>query len=202
VTIGLMPQRIEIGAKTVAAVESLAAASAGGRFERDDAVALLGWNQGPLVPKMARLSAAIAFRFWLGGRRLGVRMLRARRQRGILRRPIQPGLEFRHSLLKRRDMSQQRENDRLRLRRLPSNHFLRDFQRHAPVVAQIQLSEKINPGRERLPRIHTIADRARPHSDRACADSASPRRNRARRLTHRYAERRALRGQASHPSET
>ncbi len=116
----LMPPRVAIPTGQL-----LVAASAGVRFEHDDRVALFHGNQRPLVPRMTRLTAAIAFRLRLGRGRFGVRMLRGGRQRGILRRLAQPVLKFSHALLQRGNMRQQRANDRPRLRRLPCNHLLR-----------------------------------------------------------------------------
>lgn len=139
----LMPQRFKIGAMIVAA-KVLAAATTGIRFEHHNLVALFDRNQGPLVPRMARLTAAASRRFRLGGGRLGVWMRCRGRQRRVLRRLPEPLLKLRHSprehgdlLRKRRHLRQQRANDRLRFRRLPSNDFLRDLkpQRHAPNVA-------------------------------------------------------------------
>ena len=118
----LMPQRVAI-----AASQLLAAAPTRIWFEGDDLVASLGWNQRPFVPRMAGLAAAIALRLGLVGRRLRVRMLRARRQRRILRRLAESGLQFSHPCRQCSDLSHLRTNNRLRLRRLPSNQFLRNI---------------------------------------------------------------------------
>jgi hypothetical protein len=149
-----MTQRRKIDAIRVAVAKVHPAAAASSRLERNDFVALLDGNQGPLVPRMAGLAAALAFRFRLGGGRLGVWMLCRWRQRRVLRRLTEPILQFsyfpfqrRHLLVqrghvfgKRGILSQQRANNRPRLRRLASNHFLRDFDlrstRHANNVAQ------------------------------------------------------------------
>ena len=89
-------------------------------------VAVFGGNQRPLVFLVARLAAASLLRLPLLPLRLGVRMLRAGRQRGVLRRlafdlPSQVPIR-----LQLRNLRQQRADDRLRFRRLASNQFFRD----------------------------------------------------------------------------
>ena len=141
----LMPERI-----TVAAREFCPAPAAGGRLEWHHLVAFLGRNQRPLVAGMPWLAATFLLRFRRGLHRLGMRMLRARGQRGILRSLVEPGLQV-------RDLRQQYTDDRLGLRRLPSNQIVREFQRHALGVADFALLEQTNfpktpaPARERLP---------------------------------------------------
>ncbi|HEX4130241.1 MAG TPA: PEP-CTERM sorting domain-containing protein [Pirellulales bacterium] len=68
-----------------------------------------------------------------------MRMLAARRQRGITGCLVHPRLQL-------RDLRQQNTNDRLRLRRLPSNQLFRDQRllRHALGVTEFADSEKIN----------------------------------------------------------
>jgi hypothetical protein len=95
---------------------------------------------------MAGLTARLAVGFWFAGRRLGVRMLPRGGQRRILRRLAEPLLKLGHApreygdlLGQRRHVREQRTNDRLRLRRLASNHLFRNDRnnrrRHAPNVA-------------------------------------------------------------------
>jgi hypothetical protein len=65
-------------------------------------------------------------------------MLRARRQRGVLRRFVQSSFEFGNAAVLRSNMRQQHPNDGLRLRRLTCDQFIRDLiQRHAQDVAEI-----------------------------------------------------------------
>jgi len=88
----LMPQRFGIAPRKLRAAPTTI-----GRLERDDRVALLGRNQRPLVPDVSRLTATLLVRFRLRLHRLGMRMLRAGRQRGVLRR-LPQSLEFRFQL--------------------------------------------------------------------------------------------------------
>ena len=149
----LMPQRLRVAAR-----ELRAAASALGRLESLHVVAFVGWNQRSFVLFVAGLAAAFLFGFSLRRLRPGVRMLRAGRQRGVLRRlalhlPLQrldPRFQF-------RVVRQQRTNDGLGFRRLASNDFFTDSRRHATVVAECrppcpgQFIENRVPGCERLP---------------------------------------------------
>ena len=77
----LVPQRLRVAAR-----ELRAAAPALGRPERLHVVTLVGGNQGPLVFLVAGLPAAFLLRLAFRRLRPGVRMLRAGRQRGVLRR--------------------------------------------------------------------------------------------------------------------
>ena len=154
----LMPQRLRVAAR-----ELRAATSAFGRFERLHVVALVGGNQRSFVFLVAGLPAAFLLRFAFRRLRPGVRMLRAGRQRGVLRRlafrlPFQrldPRLQF-------RVVRQQRANDRLGFGRLASNDFFSDSRRHATVVAECrppcpdQFIENRVPGCERLPSLLSI----------------------------------------------
>ena len=125
----LMPQRLRVAAR-----ELRPTTSAFGRFERLHVVALVGWNQRSFVFLMAGLPATFLLRFSFRRLRPGVRMLRAGRQRGVLRRlafrlPFQlldPRFQF-------RDFRQQRANDRLGFGRLASNDFFGNIQRHGPL---------------------------------------------------------------------
>ena len=77
----LMPQRLGVVAR-----ELRATTSAFGRFEWLHVVALVGGNQRSFVFLVAGLPAAFFLRLAFRRLRLGVRMLRAGRQRGVLRR--------------------------------------------------------------------------------------------------------------------
>ena len=128
----LVPQRLR-----VVAGELRAATSALGRLEPLHVVALVGGNQRSLVFLVAGLPAAFFLRLAFRRLRPGVGMLRAGRQRGVLRRlafrlPFQrldPCFQF-------RNVRQQRANDRLGLGRLASNDFFSDSRRHTTVVAE------------------------------------------------------------------
>jgi hypothetical protein len=100
----LMPPRLG-----VTAGQLRAATTALGGLQPVDFVALVRWQQGPLVLGVTRLPAALLLRLWFGRNGLGVRMLRARRQRGILRR-LPQARDFR---LQFRDLRQQQPNDGL-----------------------------------------------------------------------------------------
>ena len=132
----LMPQRLRVAARQL-----LAATPTFGGLQRLDVVALLRGNQRPLMFRMAQLAAAPLLRLPLLPPGLGVRMLRARRERGVLRRltfdlpPQFPKLGF-HL----RHLGHQRLNNRLGLRRLTRNQFFRDDQCHAIVVARTRHS--------------------------------------------------------------
>ena len=76
----LMPQRFRVAAR-----ELLAATPTFGRPQRLHVVALVGGNQGPLVFLVAGLPATFLLRLAFRRLRPGVWMLRAGRQRGILR---------------------------------------------------------------------------------------------------------------------
>ena len=90
--VDLMPQR-----SVVAARQFRSAPSTFGRLERDDFVALVGRNQGPLVLGVTRLTAPFLLRFRRRFHRLRMRMLSAGRQRRILRR-LPQSVEFRFQL--------------------------------------------------------------------------------------------------------
>src|SRR3990172_1843925 len=149
----LVPQRLRVAAR-----ELLATTPTFSRLEWLHAVAVFGGNQRPLVLFVAGLPATLLLRLAFGRLRPGVRMLRARRQRRVLRRLTLP-LPF--QLLDPRpqldNLRQQRPNNRLGFRRLAGNDFFRDYQRHAIVVTEHrppcpdQFTEKMSPGRERLP---------------------------------------------------
>jgi hypothetical protein len=128
----LMPQRLGIDAR-----QFPAAATTFGRFQRMHFVAFIDGKQRPFVLCMPRLTAPFALRFRLLRRRLGVWMLRAGRQRGVLRRFVEPRFQF-------FKLCQQRADYRLRLRRLTSYQFFRDFQRHALNVAEIRFCCQIS----------------------------------------------------------
>ena len=93
---------------------------------------------------MPRLTALSALRFRLLRRRPGVRMLRAGRQRGVLRSFIRPGFPFVQPRFQFVNLSQQSADNRLRFRRLTSNQCFRDFQRHALFVAEIRFHCQIS----------------------------------------------------------
>ena len=108
------------------------ATPAGGRLERLDVVALVRGNQRPLMFRMARLPTASLLRLLPLPHGLSVRMLRARRQRRVLRgfaRSLTP--QELQLCLRLCQSRQQRTNDRLRFRRLSGNQFFRDNQVHA-----------------------------------------------------------------------
>ena len=91
----LMPQRLRVTTRQL-----LAAAPTFAGLKRLYVVALFGGNQRPLMFRMARLPAASLFRLPLLPPRLCVRMLRARRQRGVLRRRSHPRFERRDPIQK------------------------------------------------------------------------------------------------------
>lgn len=80
--------------RAIAAKMFRAAPTTFGRLQRHNFVALVGRDQRPLVPGMSRLPARLFLRFRLRFHRFGIRMLRAWRQRRILRR-LPQALEFR-----------------------------------------------------------------------------------------------------------
>ena len=93
---------------------------------------------GSLVFRVSRLPAAILLRLWFGRDVLRVRMLRARRQRGVLGR-LPQARDFR---LQFRDLREQQPNDGLRLRRLTRDQVFGDLQRHALDVANFRRCPK------------------------------------------------------------
>ena len=144
----LMPQRF-----LVAARERLAATPAFGRLERLNVVALVGRNQWPLVLLVTGLPAAFLLRLAFWRLRPGVWMLRAGRQRGILRRLALPlPLEFLDPRFQLGNLRQQQPDDRLGFRRLASDDFFRDYQSHAhccctkPVFKSRSVYRKHAPG--------------------------------------------------------
>ena len=70
----------------IAAAKRCPATAALARLELLDLVALVRGHERPLVFLVPRLAAPFLLRLRFLLRRLGVRMLRARRQRGVLRR--------------------------------------------------------------------------------------------------------------------
>jgi len=146
----LVPQRLG-----VAPGELLAAASALGRLQRLHLVAVLGGDQRSLVFLMPRLSAPFLLRPTLRGRGFRVGMHRAGRQRGVLGR-FSPAFQLLDPCLQSGNLCQQQADDGLGFRRLASDDFFRNSQRHATVVAEHRppcpdhFSKKTPPGCERL----------------------------------------------------
>jgi hypothetical protein len=101
----------------IATGQVITAAAAFRRLQDVQFVAAVGRQQRPAVLRVSRLSAPLPLRlgFLLHG--LGMRMLRARRQRRILRRFVEPCFQL-------GDLGQQQPNDNLCLRRLPGDQFL------------------------------------------------------------------------------
>jgi hypothetical protein len=86
----------------------------------------------PLVFRLPRLAAASLLRLATLPRRLGVRMLGARRQRRVLRRlAFDLPFEFLDPRFQLGNPRQQQANDRLGFRRLAGNQFFRDKRFHA-----------------------------------------------------------------------
>ncbi len=133
----LVTQRVGIAAGQLAA-----AAPALRRLEFLHLVAVFARNERPLVFRVARLTAAALRRFPLPRRRgrPGVRMLRARWQRGVLRRLAlhlsSQVVQLRSQVVQLRpqpgDLRQQDTDDLLRLRRLASDDVIRNVAPHAP----------------------------------------------------------------------
>jgi hypothetical protein len=121
-----MPQRLGITTGQLRA-----ATTALGGIDNLNVVAVTTAQQRSLVLGVTRLPAAPLLRLRFGPGGLGVRMLRARRQRGVLRRAI-------HARLQLCYLGQQQANNRLCLRQLPRDQFFRDFQRHAQGVANFR----------------------------------------------------------------
>ena len=144
----LMPQRFRVAAR-----ELCTTTSAFGRFERLRVVALVGWNQRPFVFLMAGLPATFLLGFSFRRLRPGMRMLRAGRQRGVLRRPsfclpfqrLDPHFQF-------RVVRQQRANDGLGFGRLASNDFFSNpggmplLLPNAAFRVQVSLSKIVSQG--------------------------------------------------------
>jgi hypothetical protein len=123
----------------VAAGQPFAAAAAGPGLHGDDRLTLIRGDQRPLVLEMSRLAARLPAALAFLGLGLCMRMLAARRQRRVSRRLVQTRFKF-------GDLRQQQPNNRLRLRRLPGDQFLRDqwLLRHATGVADFASRAKIN----------------------------------------------------------
>ena len=157
-----MTQRFRIAAR-----QFLAAPSAFGGLQRLYVVALLRGNHRALMFRMARLAGPSLLRLLLLPPRLGVRMLRARSERGILRRvSFDPPSQFLKLRFHLRDSCQQRANDRPGFRRLTTNYVFRDDGFHAHCCGMKPTYEsrpvfrkKTSPARERL-RSGPIAFRA------------------------------------------
>jgi hypothetical protein len=128
----LMPQWGKI-----ASPQPRAATTALGWLERLHRVTFVRGDQRPVVLGVPRLTAPFPFRPGLLGVRFGVRMLRAGWKRRIVGRLTQPRFELGHTLGKSCDLRQQSSDNRLCLRRLPSDQFFRYSQRHAQDVAEI-----------------------------------------------------------------
>jgi len=123
----LVPQRLRVAAR-----ELRAAAPTLGRLQRLHVVALVGGNQRPLVFLVAGLAATLLLRLVFRRLRPSVWMLRARRQRGVLRRlAFHLPLEFLDLRLQLGNLRQQQADDGLGFRRLASDAFFRDSKRHA-----------------------------------------------------------------------
>ena len=138
----LMPHRIRVGTD-----EFFAATSTRSRLARDDVRAIFNRNERPLCLAMSRLPAAVLLRLGFLPRRLGMWMPRRRRQRRVLRRLPQSRqlrLQLRQFRPQRRDLRKQQPNDRLRLRRLTSNQFCGNLQRHARDIADSPKSRNPN----------------------------------------------------------
>ncbi len=130
--VNLMTQRLAV----VADQSSLAAATLA-RPPWHHIVTLFGRYQRAFVFTMPWLTATLPLRLLLLSRWPGVRMLCARRLRGVLRRFAQPRLQLGQSL-------QQQANNGLCFRRLPRNQIFRDLQRHASVVAENRFRGNLN----------------------------------------------------------
>jgi hypothetical protein len=145
----LMPARLGI----VAGQFRAAAATLRG-LHRLNVIALFGGNEWSLVLRMARLSAALLLGFGLS-RRLGVRMLRTRRQRRVLRRLS--AFQFRYPRREPPHFREQRTDNRLGLQPKTGQLFFREQERHTYGVAEVRSREKTSfpnissPARERLP---------------------------------------------------
>ena len=143
----LMPQRLR-----VAAQELRPATSAFARLYLLHVVALVGGNQRSLVFLVARLTAAFPLGLLFSRPRSGMGMLAAGRQRGVLRRfslhpPLQlldPRPQLGILRLQGGNFRQQRTDDGPCFRRLSSNDFFGNFQRHANGVAENGLRVQIN----------------------------------------------------------
>ncbi|NQT40284.1 MAG: hypothetical protein HQ581_22515 [Planctomycetes bacterium] len=95
-------------------------------------VALHSGNQRSFMLRMAWLAAASPFRFPFLPLRFGVRMLRTRRQRRVLRRlAFDLTSQFPNLSFQLRDSAQQIANNRPGFRRLTSNQFIGDVRFHA-----------------------------------------------------------------------
>ena len=89
----LMPQRLGVAAR-----QFLAAAAALSRLERPTSLQSLGGHQGPLVLGMTGLAAPFLLGLGCrGGAGLACGCCAAGRQRGVLRRLVQAGFQFRPS---------------------------------------------------------------------------------------------------------
>src|SRR5262249_626099 len=99
-------------------------APAGRRLEGEDVVALLGGQEGALLPGVAGLTTRTAGRLGLGSWRLGVGGFGTGRGRGVARGLVELFLQF-------LDLGEQRADDGLCFRRLAGNQLFGDLQRHA-----------------------------------------------------------------------
>ena len=117
----------------VATAKRCPALAALARLELLDLVALAGGHERALVLLVPRLAAPLLLRLRFLLWWLGVRVPRARRQRRVLGRlalPLPTQLvQFRPQP---GDFRQQGADDPLSLRRLASNHRIRELRRHAP----------------------------------------------------------------------
>lgn len=108
------------------ASEFLAATAALARLELLDVIPLVGGPQRTLVFFVAGLPAPFLVGLGLLRRRLGVRMLRAGRQRGVLGRfGVQLPTKVFHLRTQGRYLRQQQANDGLRFGRLTGDYFFR-----------------------------------------------------------------------------
>lgn len=137
--LGEFPDLMTEGGRIVPAQRGLAAAAVVGR-QGDERGAIGGGEESPFVPGMSGLSSRCVLRSGFGGRRFGVGMLRGGRQRRVTGRL----LEFRDLPPELVDLSEQQSDDHLGLRRLASNQFFGDLQRHGGDVADPRKSEKPN----------------------------------------------------------
>ena len=145
----LMPQRLRVAAR-----ELRATTSAFGRFEWLHVVALVGWNQRSFVFLVAGLPAAFLLRLAFRRLRPGVWMLRAGRQRGVLRRLL-PAFKLRDPIEQRlHEGPNRRSHLGFKFRRIVMDSMFEDDMVHVVlenrVHVQINLPHKTPPGRERL----------------------------------------------------
>ena len=155
----LVPQRLRVVTR-----ELRPTAPALSRPQRQHVVTLVGGNQGSLVLLVAGLPATFLLRLASGRLRPGVGMLRTGRQRGVLRRlafdlPLQlldPSFQLGNLSLLRFNPRQQQADDGLGFRRLPRDHFFRDYRFHAhccatqPAFESRSICQEKPPGCERL----------------------------------------------------